>query len=167
MPGNSLLGIRVEDLLRAFTGKKVTKQLTGDPSGQGLLELYFGRDELNLRIERAFSFLEQIERLETEQPGDFEDQQLAYFAMRQELQDFLDAHDLRIGRAFLNASDPAADRLLANEWMREVEQLHHVTAETRDKAATAIAKGKELGAFCWELTVSFRQACMKFVGHDC
>jgi hypothetical protein len=152
VPGNSLLGIRVDDLLRAFTGKRVTKQLTGDPSGQGLLELYFGRNELNLRIERAFSFLEQIERLETEQPGDFEDQQVAYFAMRQELQDFLDAHNLRIGRAFLNANDPAADRLLANEWMREIEQLHHVTADTRNKAATAIAKGKELCAFCWELT---------------
>jgi hypothetical protein len=145
VPGNSLLGIRVDDLLRAFTGKKVTKQLTGDPSGQGLLELYFGRNELNLRIERAFSFLEQIERLETEQPGDFEDQQVAYVAMRQVLQDFLDAHNLRIGRAFLNANDPASDRLLANEWMREIEQLHHVTAETRETAAAAIAKGKELG----------------------
>jgi uncharacterized protein (DUF433 family) len=152
VPGNSLLGIKVDDLLRAFSGKKVTRQLTGDPSEQSLLELYFGRDELNLRIERAFSFLEQIERLESEQPGDFEDQQVAYFAMRQELQDFLDAHNLRIGRAFLNANDPAADRLLANEWMREIEQRQHVMGETRDKAAPAIAKGKELGAFCWELT---------------
>ena len=151
VPGNSLLGIKVDDLLRAFTGKKVTRQLTGDPSEQSLLELYFGRNELNLRIERAFSFLEQIERLESEQPGDFEDQQVAYFAMRQELQDFLDAHYLRIGRAFLDANDPAADRLLANEWMREIEQQQTVTEETRDKAAPAIAKGKELGAFCWEL----------------
>jgi uncharacterized protein (DUF433 family) len=152
VPGNSLLGIRVDDLLRAFTGKKVTRQLTGDPSDQSLLELYFGRNELDLRIERAFSFLEQIERLESEQPGDFEDQQVAYFSMRKELQIFLDAHNLRIGRAFLDANDPAADRLLANEWMREIELKQTVSTATRDKAAAAIAKGVELGAFCWELT---------------
>ena len=32
------------------------------------------------------------------------------------------------------------------------EQLQTVTEDTRNKAARAIAKGKDLGALCWELT---------------
>jgi hypothetical protein len=150
--GNSLLGIRVEHLLRGFYSKKPKKQLTGDDPPQGELPFYFGSEQLKARLLRAFEFLETIERLETEQPGDFEDQQQAYVAMRQELRDFLDAHALRIGRAFLDTNAAAADPLLANEWMREIQDNGGVCPGTRDKAASAILKGKELGAFCWELT---------------
>jgi hypothetical protein len=149
--GNSLLGIKVENLLRAFYNKKPKKQLTGDDPKQGELSFYFGRDALKARLQRAFQFLEIIERLETEQPGDFEDQQQAHFAMQQALEDFLDGHALRIGRAFLDVGDPAADPILANEWMREIQDHHLVTSEIRTKAAPAIAKGREVGAFCWEL----------------
>jgi hypothetical protein len=149
--GNSLLGIKVEHLLRAFHNKKPRKQLTGDDPQQGQLPFYFGGEELRARLQRAYQFLETIERLETEQPGDFEDQQQAYFAMQGALKDFVDAHALRIGRAFLDLGDPAADPLLANEWMREIQEQHLVTSETRGKAAPAIAKGREVRAFCWEL----------------
>ena len=150
--GNSLLGIKVDHLLRGFYNKKPKKQLTGDDPPQGELPFYFGSDQLKVRLQRAFQFLETIERLETEQPGDFEDQQQAYVAMRQELKDFLDAHALRIGRAFLDENEVAADPLLANEWMREIQDHNFVAPKTRDRAAPAIAKGKEVGAFCWELT---------------
>lgn len=149
--GNSLLGIKVEHLLRAFYNKKPKKQLTGDDPKQGELPFYFGKEELQARLQRAFQFLETIERLETEQPGDFENQQQAYFAMQQALKDFSDAHALRIGRAFLDVDDPAADPLLANEWMREIQDHHSVSSEIRAKVAPAIVKGEEVGAFCWEL----------------
>ncbi|HOQ48075.1 MAG TPA: hypothetical protein PK157_22400, partial [Bryobacteraceae bacterium] len=85
------------------------------------------------------------------QPGDFEDQQQAYLAMQQELEDFIDGHALRIGRAFLDQNDPAAHPDVANQWMKEIQDLHRVTEETRAKAAAAITKGRELRAFCWEL----------------
>ena len=151
VPGDSLLGIKVDDLLRAFSGKKVKKALTGDDAKQGELPFFFARTELDARLHRAFRHLHEIERLETEQPGDFEDQQHAWLVMRQELADFLDAHRLRIGRAFLDDSYPAADPLLANRWMREIQDQQHVSAELRATAADAIAKGKAVNAFCWEL----------------
>jgi uncharacterized protein (DUF433 family) len=71
--------------------------------------------------------------------------------MRQELADFLDAHRVRVGRAFLEDSAPAADPLLANRWMQEIQDQHVVSHETRAAAADAIAKGNEVRAFCWEL----------------
>lgn len=151
VPGDSLLGITVEDLLRAFYRKKVKKALTGDDPPQNELPFFFARGELDARLHRAFRHLHEIERLETEQPGDFEDQQLAWFTMRQELADFLDAHRLRIGRAFLDDTDPAADPLLANRWMKEIQDQHNIGEETRTAAANAIAKGNEVRAFCWEL----------------
>src|SRR4030095_13703207 len=55
-------------------------------------------------------------------------------------------------RAFLDVSDPAADPFLANEWMQDIQDQHRVTAQIRTKASLAIAKGRQLGAFCWELT---------------
>jgi hypothetical protein len=154
--GDSLLGMTIEDLLRAFSirgGKKrkVVKPLTGQSDDQGELPYFFARDELYARLTRAFRFLRTIEQLETEQPGDFEDQQRAHEAMQQELADFADAHWLRVGRVFLDESDPAADPLLANQWMREIQDAHCVSAETRARAAAAIAMGRELRAFCWEL----------------
>ena len=152
VPGDSLLGITVDDLLRAFYRKKVKKALTGDDPPQNELPFFFARSELDARLHRAFRFLHEIERLETEQPGDFEDQQLAWLTMRQELAEFLDAHRLRIGRAFLEDTDPAADPLLANRWMQEIQkQPNVVSEETRTAAANAIAKGNEVRAFCWEL----------------
>jgi hypothetical protein len=151
VPGDSLLGITVDDLLRAFSGKKVKKALTGDDPPQNQLPFFFARGELEARLYRAFRHLHEIQRLETEQPGDFEDQQVAWFTMRQELVDFLDAHRLRIGRAFLEDTDPAADPLLANRWMQEIQDQHVVSEETRTAAADAIAKGNEVRAFCWEL----------------
>jgi hypothetical protein len=150
--GDSLLGITVDDLLRAFYRKKVKKALTGDDPPQNELPFFFARAELDKRLHRAFRFLHEIERLETEQPGDFEDQQIAWFTMRQELADFLDGHRLRIGRAFLEDTDQAADPLLANRWMQEIQdQPNVVSEETRTAAANAIAKGDEVRAFCWEL----------------
>jgi hypothetical protein len=151
VPGDSLLGITVDDLLRAFSGKKVKKALTGDDAPQNQLPFFFTRVELDARLSRAFRHLHEIQRLEAEQPGDFEDQQLAWFTMRQELADFLDAHQLRIGRAFLEDTDPAADPLLANRWMQEIQDNHNVSEATRTATATAIAKGNEVRAFCWEL----------------
>lgn len=153
VPGDSLLGITVDDLLRTFYQKKVKKALTGDETAQGGLGLYFNRDELNTRLQRAFRHLREIERLETEQPGDFEDQQQAWLTMQQELAEFVEAHYLRVGRAFLDDNDPAADPMLANQWMQEIQDQHHVSAETRNMAAPAIAKGKhkDVRAFCWEL----------------
>ena len=151
VPGDSLLGISVDDLLRAFSGKKVKKELTGDDPPQNQLPFFFARGELEARLHRAFRHLHEIERLETEQPGDFEDQQVAWFTMRQELADFLDAHRLRIGRAFLEETNPAADPLLANRWMQEIQDWHSVSQETRAAAANAIAKGNQVRAFCWEL----------------
>src|ERR1019366_1206150 len=100
VPGDSLLGITVDDLLRGIYRKKTKKALTGDEPHQGELALYFSRSELDAGIQRAFRHLREIERLETEQPGDFEDQQMASLIMHQELAPFVDAHYLRIGRAF-------------------------------------------------------------------
>ena len=151
VPGDSLLGITVDDLLRAFSGKKVKKALTGDDAPQNQLPFFFTRVELDSRLSRAFRHLHEIQRLEAEQPGDFEDQQLAWFTMRQELADFRDAHQLRIGRAFLEDTDPAADPLLANRWMQEIQDNHNVSEATRTATATAIAKGNEVRAFCWDL----------------
>jgi hypothetical protein len=151
LPGDSLLGITVDDLLRGFYRKKLKKALTGDDPPQGELPFYFTRVELDARLHISFSYLHEIERLETEQPGDFEDQQHAWFTMRQALAEFRDAHSLRIGRAFLEDTDPAADPLLANRWMQEIQEQRHVSQETRTAAATAIAKGIEVRAFCWEL----------------
>lgn len=149
--GDSLLGITVDDLLRGFYRKKVKKALTGEDPAQGELPFYFSRAELDARLRRAFRFLHEIERLETEQPGDFEDQQQAWLTMQQELAEFVDAHYLRVGRAFLDEHDGAADPLLANGWMQEIQDQHSISEETRLVASKAIAKGKEIRAFCWEL----------------
>jgi hypothetical protein len=81
VPGDSLLGITVDDLLRGIYRKKTKKALTGDEPHQGELGLYFSRAELDARLQRAFRHLREIERLETEQPGDFEDQQTASLIM--------------------------------------------------------------------------------------
>jgi hypothetical protein len=151
LPGNSLLGITVNDLLRGFYRKKAKKVLTGDEPAQGELPFYFSRDELNARLLRSFLHLREIERLETEQPGDFEDQQQAWVTMQQELADFVDAHYLRIGRAFLDENESPADPMLANRWMQELQDQHHISPQTRAAAADPIGKGKEVRAFCWEL----------------
>jgi hypothetical protein len=152
VPGDSLLGITVDDLLRGIFRKKTKKVLTGDEPNQGELALYFSRAELDARLRRAFRHLHEIERLETEQPGDFEDQQLAALVMQEELAPFVEAHCLRIGRAFLNDDDPAADPMIPNRWMQEIQDQHSISDGTRLAAATAIDKGKEVRAFCWELT---------------
>jgi type I restriction-modification system DNA methylase subunit len=152
VPGDSLLGITVDDLLRGIYRKKTKKALTGDEPHQGELALYFSRAELDARLQRAFRHLREIERLETEQPGDFEDQQMASLIMQQELAPFVDAHYLRIGRAFLEDDDPGADPMIPNRWMQEIQDQHTVSDETRLTAATAIDKGKKIRAFCWELT---------------
>ncbi len=154
--GDSLLGITVDDLLRPFlprAGKRKKtdqKALTGD---REILAGYAGvaSEELQRRLRVSFRYLREIERRETEQPEDFEHQQLAYQAMQEGLADFVDAHRLRIGRAFLNEDDAAADPMIANQWVKEIQDMHYVTAETRARAATAIAMGKELRAFAWEL----------------
>jgi hypothetical protein len=99
VPGDSLLGITVDDLLRGFYRKKVKKALTGDEPAQGELPFYFNRTELDVRLQLAFRHLREIERLETEQPGDFEDQQNAWLTVQQQLAEFVEAHYLRIGRA--------------------------------------------------------------------
>jgi len=116
------------------------------------LALYFSRAELDARLQRAFRHLREIDRLETEQPGDFEDQQMASLIMQQELAPFVEAHYLRIGRAFLEEDDPAADPMIPNRWMQEIQDQHLISEETRTSAEVAIAKGKEVRAFCWELT---------------
>jgi hypothetical protein len=131
-PGDSLLGITVDDLLRGFYRKKLKKALTGDDPPQGELPFYFTRVELDARLSRAFRHLHEIQRLETEQPGDFEDQQTAWFTMRQKLADFREAHSLRIGRAFLEDTDPAVDPLLANAGCR------------RFRTSTALARRRGL-----------------------
>ncbi|HPU74188.1 MAG TPA: hypothetical protein PLA43_19715 [Bryobacteraceae bacterium] len=156
VPGDSLLGVTVDDLLRPFLprgGKRRKadeKPLTGD---RDVLAGYGGvaSEELHRRLRQSFRFLREIERLETEQPGDFEDQQQAYLAMRQELEDFIDGHALRVGRAFLGEDNAAAHPEVANQWMKEIQDLHRVTEEIRARAAAAVAKGRELRAFCWEL----------------
>lgn len=152
VPGDSLLGITVDDLLRGIYRKKTKKALTGDGPHQGELALYFSRAELDARLQRAFRHLREIDRLETEQPGDFEDQQMASLIMQQELAPFVEAHYLRIGRAFLEDDDPAADPMIPNQWMQEIQDQHLISEETRTSAEVAIAKGKEVRAFCWELT---------------
>jgi hypothetical protein len=152
VPGDSLLGITVDDLLRGIYRKKTKKALTGDEPHQGELALYFSRAELDARLQRAFRHLREIDRLETEQPGDFEDQQMASLIMQQELAPFVEAHYLRIGRAFLEEDDPAADPMIPNRWMQEIQDQHLISEETRTSAEVAIAKGKEVRAFCWELT---------------
>lgn len=152
VPGDSLLGITVDDLLRGIYRKKTKKALTGDKPHQGELALYFSRAELDARLQRAFRHLREIERLETEQPGDFEDQQMASLIMQQELAPFVEAHYLRIGRAFLDEDDTAADPMIPNRWMQEIQDQHLISEDTRLAAATAIDKGKEVRAFCWELT---------------
>jgi hypothetical protein len=152
VPGDSLLGITVDDLLRGIYRKKTKKALTGDEPHQGELALYFSRAELDARLQRAFRHLREIERLETEQPGDFEDQQMASLIMQQELAPFVEAHYLRIGRAFLEDDDPAADPMIPNRWMQEIQDQHLISEETMLAAVTAIDKGKEVRAFCWELT---------------
>jgi len=152
VPGDSLLGITVDDLLRGIYRKKTKKALTGDEPHQGELALYFSRAELDARLQRAFRYLREIERRETEQPGDFEGQQRASLIMQQELAPFVEAHYLRIGRAFLDEDDPAADPMIPNRWMQEIQDQHLISEETRHAAATAIDKGKEVRASCWELT---------------
>lgn len=151
VPGDSLLGITVEDLLRGFYRKKPKKAMTGDEPAQGELPFYFSRAELDTRFQRAFRHLREIERLETDQPGDFADQQQAWVTMQQEVAEFVDAHYLRIGRAFLNDNDPASDPMLANRWMQDIQDQHRVSDDTRAAAAAAISAGKEVRAFCWEL----------------
>ena len=84
VPGDSLLGITVYDLLRGIYRKKTKRALTGDEPHQGELALYFSRAELDARLQRAFRHLQEIDRLETEQPGDFENQQMASLIMQQE-----------------------------------------------------------------------------------
>lgn len=156
LPGDSLLGITVDDLLRPFLPrggrrkKADEKPLTGD---RDVLAGYGGvaAEELHRRLRQSFRLLREIERLETEQPGDFEDQQQAYLTMRQELEDFIDGHALRVGRAFLDEEHSAALPEVANQWMKEIQDLHRVTEETRARAAAAVAKGDGVGAFCWEL----------------
>jgi uncharacterized protein (DUF433 family) len=154
--GDSLLGITVDDLLRPFlarAGKRKKadeRPLTGD---REILGGYAGvaSEELHRRLQQSFRFLREIERLETEQPGDFEHQQQAYLAMQQELEDFIEGHFLRIGRAFLDESHPAAHPDVANQWMKEIQDLHRVTEDTRARAEAAIVQGRKLRAFCWEL----------------
>src|SRR5579883_854383 len=154
--GDSLLGITVDDLLRPFLprgGKRKKadeKPLTGD---RDVLAGYGGvaSEELHRRLRQSFRFLREIEKLETEQPGDFEDQQQAYLTMQQELEDFIDAHALRVGRAFLDEGDPEAHPDVANQWMKEIQDLHRVTEETRNRAAAAVKQGNDVRAFCWEL----------------
>ena len=135
VPGDSLLGITVDDLLRGIYRKKTKKALTGDEPHQGELALYFSRAELDARLQRAFRHLREIDRLETEQPGDFEDQQMASLIMQQELAPFVEAHYLRIGRAFLDDDDPAADPMIPNRWMQEIQDQHLISEETRLAAA--------------------------------
>jgi hypothetical protein len=152
--GDSLLGVTTDELLRPFTDKlsKLRKAppLTG-PADDGDLPFYFSQTDLQTHMRRAFHWLHEIERNEAERPGNFQDQQTAFLTMQQELEDFVDAHRLRIGRAFFDEGDPAWAPELFNHWLQEIHELGRPSEALHADAARAIGKGKSVGAFCWEL----------------
>ena len=152
--GDSLLGVTTDELLRPFTDK-ITKlrkapALTGS-ADDGDLPFFFSKPDLETHMRRAFHWLHEIERIEAQRPGDFQDQQTAFLTMQQELADFIDAHRLRIGRAFFDEGDPAWNPELFNRWLQEIHDHGTPSEELRAKAAEAIGKGEAVGAFCWEL----------------
>ena len=152
--GDSLLGITTDELLRPLTDKlgrlRKAPALTGS-NDDGDLPFFFTKTDLEQHMRRAFQWLHQIERIEAERPGDFQDQQTAFLTMQQELEDFVDAHRLRIGRAFFDEGDPAWAPELFNHRLQQIHEPGNPCETLSDDAARAIAKGKSAGAFCWEL----------------
>lgn len=106
--------------------------------------------QLRERLRRALKDLEQIAQCENDAPGDFTGQRSAFDAMQGEMLPFWDLHALRIGQPFLPAQT-VAQMDVVNRWLADIALLHHPGEETRNLAADMLAKGHEIGAFCWPL----------------
>jgi len=157
--GDSLLGMRADDAIRPWAplptkkGSKPSKKsrsvfpLVGRPLV--LEELYEGAGrQLRERLRRAFGHLKTIRQLADERPEDLEAHRLAYQAMAGELEPFWDLHQLRIGLAFV--AEPDCE--VTNSWLRDIGTFGFIRPETREQALTAWQTGRELQAFCWDLT---------------
>ena len=152
-------------LLRAFTGKQSANEATHRRSfrSKACFELYFGRNRT--QPSHREGLLVPRNRLNAfwnpNNQAILEDQQVAYFAMRQELQDFRDAHYLRIGRCFFET--PMIRRLTGSWRMSGCVRLSNSNGHTSQRHAIrplpAIAKGMErLGAF-WHVGNSASRSC--------
>ena len=102
------------------------------------------------RISRAMGHLQAISELMDERPGDFAGHRTAFEAMGGELQWFTRLHALRIGREFL-AGETAREMTLVNEWLVDIARDGRPSDEARSLAEAMIARGEQVGAFCWEL----------------
>lgn len=106
--------------------------------------------QLRERIRRAMRHLNTIAEIENVNPGDFLGQRVAFDAMQRELQSFWELHTLRIGREFILAKTPAEAEIY-NRWLTDISENGQTSEEAREVAAPALARGKEIGAFCWQL----------------
>lgn len=105
---------------------------------------------LREHIARAMGHLGEITELMNDHPDDFAGHRAAFEAMQGELQNFEELHALRIGREFHPPQTPA-EMQLVNTWLGEIARDSRPGEEARRLAAAFIARGREVGAFCWQL----------------
>ncbi len=136
---------------RRGRGRRTQAEDTPLLAGVSMQEIVSGATRsLRARIRRALQHLKTISELMNERPGDFAGHRLAFEAMQNELKPFWELHRLRVGREFTRP-DTVAETGLVNRWLAEIAQEGRPQDEARQLAATTIRRGKEVGAFCWEL----------------
>ena len=158
--GDSLLGMKVDDLLRPWAPLPTKKQdahenrlnsvfpLLSVVALARLEELYDGAGEkLRGRFRRAFASLKHIQELADNRPEDLAGHRTAHQTMLGELHPFWDLHCLRLGLAFIDNPDLE----VVNVWLKDLGTLGFVTDESRERGAIAWQKGRDLSAFCWDL----------------
>lgn len=120
-------------------------------AGVDVQELVTGSTRsLRERIGRAMAHLRTITELMNDRPGDFAGHQAAFEAMQGELQWFTQLHALRIGREFTPA-ETVQEMTVVNEYLSDIARDGRPSDESQRHALAAIARGEQVGAFCWEL----------------
>lgn len=139
------------------TGRGRRRRADTDPVNAPLLEgltaveiVSDATRKLREKITRALNHLKLIRDLMDARPEDFAGHRAAFEAMQSELQWFTQLHALRLGRAFLPA-ETVADLGLINQWLADIARDGQPSDEHQQRAEPVIARGHEIGSFCWEL----------------
>jgi Eco57I restriction-modification methylase len=160
--GDSLLGIPAEEVIRPWVLASTTSSKASAPRtirpvefvisprhGQETFDFYApSQDVLCQAFARALVRLRELINSVESDPTDFELHSAKHAALRGTLEPWWEMHELRVGIPF---EESCASQTLINSWLEDLLTHQRVTEEHRREGVAFVRRGREVGAFCWEL----------------
>ncbi len=154
-PGDSLLGLAVEDVVKPVAAAAATRSRRRGPAAPEQIVMAdvhdFARRQMRERIRRALQTIGLLTRHVGDDPGDIEGHRLEFLALLGTIEPLWHLHQVRVGRLFLSKDHPTAAPGVVNRWLDEFGRMGYASDDTKRAAEDAHRKGTVLGAFCWPL----------------